>query len=69
MKESYKEQLATDCGHKAYAGCGDAPGVVSSFAKATAEQVGKWRRRPAIDLRNQYSRRRVSPWIVAPSTC
>ena len=59
MKESYKEQLATDFGHKPYAGSGDAPGVASSFAtsfaeamavkKATAGQVGKWRRRRAID--------------------
>lgn len=27
MKESYKEQLAIDFGHKPYAGSGDAPGV------------------------------------------
>jgi hypothetical protein len=27
MKESYKEQLATDFGHEPYAGSGDAPGV------------------------------------------
>lgn len=56
MKESYKEQLATDFGHEPYAGSGDAPGVASSFAKAMAGQVGKWRRRPAIVLRNQNSR-------------
>ena len=27
MKESYREQLAIDFGHKPYAGSGDAPGV------------------------------------------
>jgi hypothetical protein len=56
MKESYEEQLAIDYGHNPYAGSGDAPGVASSFAKATAGQVGAWRRRPAIELRNQESR-------------
>jgi len=66
MKLSYKEQLAIDFGHKPYAGSGDAPGVASAFAtpyakatevrKAMAGQVGAWRRRPAIELRNQDSR-------------
>ena len=66
MKESYKENLASDSGHEPYAGSGDAPGVASSFGnsfaeamavkKATAGQVGKWRRRPVIELRNQSSR-------------
>jgi len=56
MKESYKEQLAIDFGHEPYAGSGNAPGVASSFAKATEGQVGEWRRRPAIELRNQSSR-------------
>ena len=39
MKESYEEQLAIDFGHNPYAGSGDAPGVASSFAKATEGQV------------------------------
>jgi len=39
MKESYKEQLAIDFGHKPYAGSGDAPGVASVFAKATPGQA------------------------------
>jgi hypothetical protein len=66
MKESYKEQLAIDFGHKPYAGSGDAPGVASSYAtyfaeatkvkKATGGQVGAWRHRLAIELRHQNSR-------------
>lgn len=40
MKESYKEQLAIDFGHKPYSGSGDAPGVASSYAKATAGPAG-----------------------------
>jgi len=44
MKESYKEQLATDFGPKPYAGSGDAPGVASVFAppyaKTTKDQEG-----------------------------
>jgi hypothetical protein len=40
MKESYKEQLAIDFGHKPYAGSGDAPGVASSFAKGYGRTGG-----------------------------
>jgi len=57
MKESYKEQLAIDFGHKPYAGSGDALGVAyPPTPKATGGQVGAWRRRPAIELRHQNSR-------------
>jgi len=55
MKESYRENLAISSGHEPYAGSSNAPGVASSFAKATAEQVEEWGRRPAIEFRQFLS--------------
>jgi hypothetical protein len=76
-KESYKEQRATDFGHKRYAGSGDAPGVASSFAKARSNILSETHQKMSVSdktlwriqsILNSSSEKFASPVFAKAST-